>query len=145
MAKCFGMKLLIAEGSKPSSERLPLNDLLAQADFLTLHCPLTDHTKDIISKKELELMQSHSILINVSRGGLVVEKDLATALTENKIFGAGLDVLGTEPPKENDVLLNLDHPRLLITPHISWGSKASHKRLIEIIQKEVKEFVNQKT
>ncbi len=144
LATCFGMKFLIAEGTKPASDRLPLKDLLPQADFLTLHCPLTDQTKGIISKKELELMPSHSILINVSRGGLVNEDDLASALTQNKIFGAGVDVFEIEPPKNDDVLLNLDHPRLMITPHIAWGSKASQKKLLEIIQKGIEEFVSSK-
>ncbi len=145
LASCFGMKLLIAEGIEPAPDRVPLKDLLPQVDFLSLHCPLTDQTKYLISKKEFELMPNHSILINVSRGGLVHENDLANALTENKIFGAGVDVFEIEPPKEDDVLLNLNHPRLLITPHIAWGSKASQKNLLEAIQKGIKEYTRSKT
>jgi len=99
---------------------MPLNSLLSKADIVSLHCPLTETTKNLIGEKELGLMPSTSLLINTSRGALIDEPALRQALIEERIAGAALDVLSVEPPVDGNVLLNESIPNLIITPHVAW-------------------------
>lgn len=141
LASSFGMEILISEGKTKGGSRWPLKTLLKEVDILTLHCPLTPETEFLIGKEELLQMKKNSILINVSRGKLIDEEALIKALIDDQIFGAGLDVIEQEPPKKDNPLLLFNHPRLLITPHIGWGSKGSFENLFHKVKKNVKEFL----
>lgn len=131
LAEAFGMQVLIAQrtGAAPQPGRLPLHDLLPQVDVLSLHCPLTPETRNLIGAKELALMKSDALLINTARGGIVDEKALAEALREGRLGGAGMDVLSEEPPMRGNSLLEDDIPNLIVTPHIAWASRESRQRL----------------
>jgi glycerate dehydrogenase len=114
-------------------------ELFTQSDVLSLHCPLTPETKDIINTRNLGLMKPSAILINTARGPLVNEAELAQALNEGRIAGAALDVLSTEPPAEDNPLITAKN--CLITPHIAWATKASRARLIATASANVKAFL----
>ena len=140
----FGMKILIAGNpfsNKPQAGTLPLEQVLQEADFLTLHVPLTPQTKNLIGRKELELMKPTAFLINTARGGIVNEKDLAECLKEKQIAGAALDVLTQEPPIEGNPLLDPNIPNLLLTPHIGWASFESRCRLLAILRDNIFVFL----
>lgn len=132
-AECFGMRVLIAQrsGSAAVEGRVPLEELLPQVDILSLHCPLTDQTRNLIGAKELDSMKNTALLINTARGGIVDEQALADALKAGVIGGAGVDTLTTEPPVNSNVLLDHDLPNLIVTPHIAWGSRAARQRLLD--------------
>lgn len=143
IAKAFGMNIMIAErkGQTPRRGRCEFEEMLKTVDVLTLHCPLNDHTKDLIGKRELKNMKSSAILINTARGGIVDEKALLNALNEKQIAGAGIDVLSVEPPVGGNVLLENNLPNLIITPHIAWASLESRQRLINEIEKNIRAFL----
>lgn len=119
-----------------------LQDLLKNSDIITIHAPLNETTKNLITKKELDLLKKDSILINAGRGGIVNENDLASALKDG-IFYYGCDVLEVEPMTKNHPFLDrsIQH-RLLITPHIAWAYKESRKRLIDGVEKNIKDFLD---
>ncbi|SFM98356.1 D-2-hydroxyacid dehydrogenase [Marinobacter pelagius] len=137
-AKAFGMKILL--GARPGQEpgevdgypRIPLDELLPQVDVLSLHCLLTDETRNLIGKRELEMMKKDALLINTSRGGLVDEQALADALRAGVIGGAGFDVLTEEPPRNGNPLLADDIPNLIVTPHSAWASREARQRIVNI-------------
>lgn len=137
-AEAFGMKIVL--GTRPGQEagevdgyqRIPLDELLPQVDVLSLHCLLTDETRDMIGERELRMMKPDSLLINTSRGGLVNEQALADALRGGDIGGAGFDVLTEEPPRNGNPLLADDIPNLIITPHSAWASREARQRIVEI-------------
>lgn len=143
LAEAFGMKVLIAAlPHRPNvdASRIALANLLPQVDFLTLHCPLTEQTQDLIAEQELALMKNSAFLINCARGGLVNEQALATALRQGMIAGAATDVLTVEPPKNGNVLLSTDIPNLIITPHSAWGSRDSRQRMLQQLLENVMAF-----
>ena len=143
LAEAFGMKVLIAAlPHRPNvdASRIALANLLPQVDFLTLHCPLTEQTQDLIAEQELALMKNSAFLINCARGGLVNEQALATALRQGMIAGAATDVLTVEPPKNGNVLLSDDIPNLIITPHSAWGSRDSRQRMLQQLLENVMAF-----
>jgi len=137
-ARAFGMNILL--GARPGQEpgevdgyrRLPLDELLPQVDVLSLHCLLTDETRNMIGARELGMMKKDALLINTSRGGLVHEQALADALRTGVIGGAGFDVLTEEPPRHGNPLLADDIPNLIITPHSAWASREARQRIVEI-------------
>ncbi len=137
-AKAFGMNILLgARPGQPTGERdgipvVTLEELLARADVLSLHCLLTDQTRHMIGRKELAAMKSSALLINTSRGGLVDEQALADALREGVIAGAGFDVLTEEPPRNGNPLLADDIPNLIVTPHSAWASQEARQRIVNI-------------
>lgn len=141
-AECFGMKLLIAKRDDLDDRpgRLSLHELLPQVDVLSLHCPLTDETRDLINEKELSLMKSSALLINTARGGIVNEVALLSALNNNLIAGAGFDVLTVEPPPENHPLLQYTKPNLILTPHVAWASRESRQRMVNEIALNIAAF-----
>lgn len=143
IATAFGMRVLIAArpGQIPGPGRVPLHDLLRQADVVTLHCPLTEQTKGLIGARELMLMQPHALLINTARGGIVDEAALAQALREHRIGGAGVDVLSEEPPVNGNVLLAADIPNLIVTPHIAWASREARQRLLDEVAENIAAFM----
>lgn len=137
-AKAFGMNILLgarpgqAAGEVDEHPRIPLNELLPQVDVLSLHCLLTDETRNLIGARELQMMKPGALLINTSRGGLVNETALAEALRTGVIAGAGFDVLTEEPPRNGNPLLAGDIPNLIITPHSAWASREARQRIVEI-------------
>lgn len=133
LAEAFGMQVKIAAlPNRPAREKsVPFAELLTQVDFLTLHCPLSDATRDLIGREELEKMKSSAFLINCARGGVVNEAALADALKAGEIAGAATDVLTVEPPKNGNVLLDADIPNLIITPHSAWGSVDARQRIVQ--------------
>ena len=142
IAQAFGMRVLLArrDDMDERSGRLALHDLLPQVDVLSLHCPLTEHTKNLIDQAELKLMKSDAILINAARGGIVNEHALVDALKNQQIAGAGIDVLAVEPPPENHPLLAYKADNLLVTPHVAWASKESRQRLIDQVAENIRSF-----
>jgi glycerate dehydrogenase len=125
LGAAFGMRVLVAPSpAHPAGHagRVPLRQLLTEADVLSLHCPLTAGTRGMIGAAELRAMKPTAILINTARGGLVDEPALAEALRSGKLAGAGFDVLSIEPPAAGNVLLELRQPNFIITPHVAWAS-----------------------
>lgn len=145
IAQAMGMNVIAVDNfhdhslESPTMHYVELDELLAQADVISLHCPLVESTQGIICKKNIDKMKDGVIIINNSRGPLIVEADLAAALLEGKVYAAGVDVASTEPIARDNPLL--DAPNCLITPHISWASKESRQRLMDIAVKNVAQFI----
>lgn len=142
LAEAFGMKILVASlPNRPThKDRTPFAELLAQVDFLSLHCPLTAETRDLIDSQAFDKMKKSAFLINCARGGIVNEQALADALRQGKIAGAATDVLSVEPPTQGNVLLADDIPNLIITPHSAWGSVDARQRIVNQMLENVEEF-----
>lgn len=133
LAKAVGMEVLISErpGRVPRPGRMAFETLLGCCDVISLHCPLTPDTQDLIDATALQTMKKDALLINTSRGGLVNEVALMQALQEGWIAGAAVDVLSEEPPPANNVLLAAQLNNLIITPHCAWGSIEARQRIVE--------------
>ncbi len=145
IALAFGMKVRVYTSKKV--EQLPegvtktsMDDLFRNCDIVSLHCPLTDTTKNLVNAKYLKLMKPSAILINTGRGPLVNEKDLADALNNGTIYAAGLDVLSTEPPTVDNPLLTAKN--CYITPHIAWATKEARLRLMEVAVENLRSFLS---
>ncbi len=144
IARALGMEVLAA-GSRPTEEGarigryVDLDTLLARSDVISLHCPLFPQTKGIINRDTIAKMKDGVILLNNSRGGLIVEEDVADALNSGKIYAAGLDVVSTEPIREDNPLLRAKN--CIITPHISWASKEARQRILDCTVKNVESFL----
>ena len=150
VARAFGMKVIVAERSfvpynKIRSDRLAFNEVLKQSDVISLHCPYSDATRELISAKELSMMKSGAILINTARGGLVHEAALIESLQRGHLFGAAVDVLSEEPPREGNPLLDISLPNLIVTPHIAWASQLSRQNLINDIVANIDAFLKNST
>jgi glycerate dehydrogenase len=142
IAKAFGMKVIGYNRSSQANSEIELlsqKDVFAQSDVISLHCPLTSESEGLIDKQQIDLMKPTALLINTSRGQLVNEQDLADALNSDRIAGAGLDVLSTEPPKMDNPLLTAKN--CYITPHMAWGTQASRARLMKTSIDNVKAFI----
>jgi glycerate dehydrogenase len=147
-ALAFGMKVIAYDIVRPSSlprgcQFVKLDDIFRLSDVISLHCPLTPQTKNIINKEHLDLMKRTAFLINTSRGPLVDEQALAEALNSRRIAGAGLDVLSEEPPGENNPLLKADN--CYISPHIAWATHAARQRLLQVAIDNVASFLTGKS
>ena len=136
LAQAFGMRVMIAEHKGADSIRPGRESfaaVLQQADVISLHCPLTEQTRNLIGFNEFKMMRPHALLINCARGGIVREADLRKALELRMIGGAGVDVLSEEPPRNGNVLLSRSRiPNLLITPHSAWASREARQRIIDM-------------
>ncbi|WP_086773824.1 D-2-hydroxyacid dehydrogenase [Vibrio coralliirubri] len=145
LAKAIGMNVIFAERKGADSCRegyLPFDTVLQQADAISLHCPLTEATRNLISDRELAMMKPSAVLINAGRGGLVDEQALVEALKSNEIAGAGMDVFTQEPAYNSNPLLANSHlPNLLLTPHVAWGSDSSIQKLSDILIDNIDGFV----
>lgn len=142
LAKAFDMNVIVgAIPNRPHVDgRVPVKALFSQVDYLSLHCPLTDDTRDLIDADAFNLMKPRAFLINCARGGIVNEQALADALRQGKIAGAATDVLTVEPPKDGNVLLEDDIPNLIITPHSAWGSVDARQRIVQQLVENAQAF-----
>jgi len=144
VAKSFGADVSYYSSSGvPRDEEYPHLDLyeIMQSDIISIHAPLNEKTKNLITKKELDIMRPKSILLNLGRGGIVNEQDLAYAIDSKEIL-VGLDVLESEPPSQTNPLLHITNSdRLFITPHIAWGSIEARRKLLEITAHNIREFI----
>ena len=141
IARAFGMKLVVARRPGiPPDDRPLLAEMLPEVDVLTLHCPLTEQTRNLIDAQVFALMKPTSFLINCARGGIVDERALLEALHTKKIAGAAIDVLSMEPPRDSNPLLEAKLPNLIITPHIAWASKEARQRIIDQTVENIQAF-----
>ena len=140
----FGMKVC-AYNSKsrfllpPEIKKMELDQIFHECDIVSLHCPLTEQTRELVNARRLALMKPTAILINTGRGPLVNEQDLADALNNNQIYAAGVDVLSTEPPRADNPLLTARN--CYITPHIAWATTAARERLMGFMQENLKAYI----
>ncbi len=144
LAEAFGMRVLVAEHKGASTVREGYSDfdtVIAQSDVITLHLPLNEATRHMISTREFEMMKRSAILINTARGNLVDEAALEAALVTGRIAGAGFDVLGVEPPREGNRLLDLKLPNFILTPHVAWGSRQAMQILADQLVDNIEAFV----
>jgi len=148
LAQAVGMELLIAERkAAPDTRtgRVAFNEVLKASDVITLHCPLTKETRNLIDWSELQLMKRESLLINTARGGLVNEAALLQALREGVIAGAAFDVLSQEPPRDGNPLLEAKLPNLIVTPHVAWASREAMQTLANQLVASIEAFVRGET
>jgi len=129
-----------SDAGRELAEYVPLDELFARSDVIFLHCPLFPATEGIINKDNIAKMKDGVIIINNSRGQLVVEQDLADALNSGKVYAAGLDVVSTEPIKGDNPLLKAKNT--IITPHISWAAQAARQRIMDITADNIQAFVD---
>ena len=145
LARAFGMKVIAHDIVTPSSvpegcKMVGLKDMFRRADVVSLHCPLTPQTDCLVNKERLALMKPTAFLVNTSRGPLIDEQALAEALNGGKIAGAGLDVVATEPPTQDNPLLKAKN--CYVTPHIAWATRAARKRLLQVSVENVAAFLD---
>jgi len=145
VASAFGMKVVVCPHNMDTKlpneyEKAKLNDVFSTCDIVSLHCPLTPETKEMVNSFRLSLMKQGSILINTGRGGLIDEKALERALMSGKLLGAGLDVLSSEPPSPGNPLLKLKN--CFITPHIAWATYEARERLMAQVVANLKAWMN---
>ena len=142
VAKALGMNILIHTRTPKADgdgiRYVSLDELLANSDYITLHCPLNEQTKYMINKETIAKMKPSAVIVNTGRGPLINEADLCEALAAKRIAGAGLDVQEVEPPAENSPLYTLDN--VIITPHMGWKGLETRQRLVGIIRDNVQAF-----
>ena len=141
------MRVLFAYHFSPKKKDVvltPFDQVLAESDVLSLHCPLTPATRDLIGIEELRKMKRSALLINTARGGLVDEAALVEALDEGLIAGAGFDVLTAEPPKSGNPLLDLRRPNFILTPHVAWASDEAMQSLVNQLIDNIEAWVTGK-
>jgi glycerate dehydrogenase len=145
IALAFGMKV-IASHKHPERDKMEGVEFVDEttcfrnADFVSLHCPLKEDNNQFVNRELLNLMKPSAFLINTSRGALINEEDLADALNNDRLAGAGLDVLSIEPPSSDNPLLKAKN--CLITPHIGWATFEARSRLMQVVVNNVKAFIN---
>lgn len=145
IAKMFGCKVIYystsGKNNQEGYERVDFDTLLSKSDIVSVHAPLNKDTEGLMDEKAFKKMKKSAILLNLGRGPIIVEKDLAEALKSNEIMAAGLDVLSVEPMREDNPLREIkDSKKLVITPHIAWASIEARTRLMGIICEQVREF-----
>ena len=147
MARGFGLEILVAArpGSRApiTKDRLPVSELLQQADIVSLHCPLTAETKELINRQTLALMKPTAFLINTARGALVDEAALIDALRNKEIAAAALDVISKEPPPPHHPIIRAaaELDNLLVTPHTAWSAREARQRLLVEVKANIDAFV----
>lgn len=144
LALAFGMKVLIAEHKDAAAVRpgyTAFDTVLQESDVITLHLPLSEQTRHLIGAAEFARMKPHALLINTARGGLVDEAALLDALRSGRIAGAGFDVLGKEPPREGNSLLDLNLPNFILTPHIAWSGREAMQTLADQLIDNIEAFM----
>jgi glycerate dehydrogenase len=134
IGRAFGMRVLFADHPPPKMPDVqftPLDEVLAQSDVISLHCPLTPSTRNLIDRNAFSKMKRNALLINTARGGLVDEAALIEALDAGRIAGAGFDVLTVEPPRNGHPLLEVRRPNFILTPHVAWASDGAMQFLAD--------------
>ena len=142
VARAFGMQVLIADhkGDTPRPGRKAFDDVICEADVITLHSPFSQETHHLISRREFERMKPSALLINTARGQLVNEADLLHSLSTGQIAGAAIDVIQEEPPHASNMLLRQAPPNLIVTPHVAWASRESRQRLLDQLAGNIRNF-----
>lgn len=146
IAEGFDMKVMVYDVSSSINSKYriyPLNDVLENADIITLHCPLTENTRNLIDKKAFNIMKKSAILINTSRGGIVNEDDLLEALNCGRIAGAGIDVLSQEPPSAGNKLLH-SAKNLIVTPHTAWSAREARQLIVDTTLENMNSYLSGK-
>lgn len=148
LAKAFGMRVLAYDGfptqeGRKIADYVELDELFAASDVISLHCPLFDSTRGIINKESIHKMKDGVIILNTSRGPLIMEEDLAVALNNGKVYAACCDVVSTEPVEADNPLLGCSNS--ILTPHIAWAPKESRQRLMDIAVSNLAEFLAGRT
>lgn len=141
LGKAFGMNVIASTRTTPVNSDIEIvskEELFRRSDFLSIHCPLTSQTQGLVNRETLSLMKDTAYLINTSRGGTIIEKDLAEALNEGKIAGAAVDVLSEEPMKEYNPLRYAKN--CIITPHVAWAAEETRQRLIGIVAANIEAY-----
>lgn len=146
IAESFGMEVVFysttGRNNHINYKRFELDDLLKSSDVVSIHAPLNTKTRDLITYEKIRLMRPCAILLNLGRGGIINEKDLARALDDNLIGAAGIDVMEQEPINADNPMLKLfDKEKILITPHMAWASKESRELLVEKIARNIEVFL----
>ncbi len=144
LGRAIGMDVIVAERKNAATVRegrVAFGELLERSDVISLHCPLTEETKNLISAGELGQMKCDAILINTARGGLIDDHALLAALQDGRIAGAGIDVLRNEPPRQGNPLLEVDLPNLIVTPHNAWASRQAMQTLADQLIDNLEAFV----
>ena len=138
----LGMEILPYDlpGYISEAECVELEEVFKQADYITMHCPLTPQTQGLINRERLAMMKPSAVIINTARGPIVNEADLAEALKKGVIAGAAVDVLSTEPPTADNPLLSA--PNMVVTPHVSWGTYESRSRLMAVVVENLIAYIN---
>jgi glycerate dehydrogenase len=147
LAECFGCRVVYysasGENRNDNYRSVELDVLLRQSDIISIHAPLSDRTKNLIGMEQLRQMKHTAYLLNLGRGGIINESDLAAALANNLIAGAGLDVFETEPLPADSPLLGMENNnKLLMTPHIGYGSAEARKRLMDTVCRNIEAFLS---
>ena len=144
LAESVGMRVLISEHKNALTardSRIAFTDLLQQSDVVTLHCPLSDDTRDMFGRNEFEMMKRSALLINTARGALIQDDALIDALQSGKIAGAAVDCLREEPPRNGGALLDLNLPNFIVTPHVAWASDEAVQALADQVIDNIESFV----
>ena len=137
LGRAIGMEVIVAV----RDDRAGFEEVLRRSDVVSLHCPLTEETKNLIGSEELAQMKPDAILINTARGGLIDDHALIEALKSGRLAGAGIDVLRNEPPREGNPLLEVDLPNLIVTPHNAWASRQAMQTLADQLVDNLEAFV----
>ena len=137
LGRAVGMEVIVAV----RDDRAGFQEVLRRSDVLSLHCPLTEETKNLIGAEELAQMKPEAILINTARGGLIDDHALIEALKNGRLAGAGIDVLRNEPPRDGNPLLEVDLPNLIVTPHNAWASRQAMQTLADQLVDNLEAFV----
>ena len=142
VARAFGMQVLVAEraGATVRSGRVSLERLYREADIITLHCPLTPETENLLDIDAFRKMRREAVVINTARGGIVNEADLVQALQTGEIAAAAVDVLTREPPVNGNPLLDAQLPNLVVTPHVAWAGQDARQRLVDELAENIRAF-----
>lgn len=146
VATAFGMNIIgnsrrqTDQSNRKNFKWASIADLLKESDVVSIHCPLTPETKGLINAESLKTMKKSAFLINTARGPIIVDQDLADALNQGIIAGAGIDVLSVEPPEANNPLFRAKN--CLVTPHIAWASFEARSRLMGILENNIRSFIN---
>jgi glycerate dehydrogenase len=144
LGESVGMQVLISEhenASEVREGRTSFEDTLRQSDVISLHCPLTDETRDMLGAAEFAMMKPNVLLINTARGALVEEAALIEALENGSIAGAGYDTLREEPPRQGSPLLDLNLPNFIVTPHVAWASNEAVQALADQVIDNIEAFI----
>jgi len=144
LGESVGMRVLIAERRNASlirEGRTSFEEVLGKSDVISLHCPLTDETRDLFGRAEFQSMKRNALLINTARGALIDNEALIDALKNGLIAGAGIDVLREEPPVHGSPLIDLDLPNFIITPHVAWASHEAVQALADQVIDNIEAFV----